>query len=109
MSDHFYEIDTKAHRAKLYGLKKDLMDSFGAFNGKVFEEGALSVKTKELIAVAAAHITRCPYCIAGHTRRAKQVGATDEEIAEAIFVAVALNAGASLAHSSLAMKALENK
>jgi AhpD family alkylhydroperoxidase len=109
MSDHYYDTDTRAHRAKLYGLKKDLMESFGAFNGKVFEEGALSVKTKELIAVAAAHITRCPYCIAGHTRRAKQVGATEEEIAEAIFVAVAMNAGASMAHSSIAMKALEDK
>jgi AhpD family alkylhydroperoxidase len=109
MSDHYYEIDTKAQRGKLYGLKKDTMDSFGAFNAKAFEEGALSVKTKELIAVAAAHITRCPYCIAGHTRRAKQVGATDVEIAEAILVAVAMNAGASLAHSSIAMKALEDK
>jgi AhpD family alkylhydroperoxidase len=86
-----------------------LLESFGAFNSKAFEEGALSVKTKELIAVAAAHITRCPYCIAGHTKRAKQVGATDEEIAEAIFVAVAMNAGASIAHSSIAMKSLEEK
>ena len=109
MSDHYYETDVRAHRAKLQGLKKDLLESFGAFNNKAFEEGALSVKTKELIAVAAAHITRCPYCIAGHTRRAKQVGATDEEIAEAIFVAVAMNAGASLAHSSIAMKVTEEK
>jgi len=109
MSDHYYETDTRAQRGKLYGLKKDTVDAFGAFNTKAFEEGALSVKTKELIAVAAAHITRCPYCIAGHTRRAKQVGATETEIAEAILVAVAMNAGASFAHSSIAMKALEDK
>jgi len=109
MAEHFYETDTRAHRAKLYGLKKELLESFGAFNSKAFEEGALSVKTKELIAVAAAHITRCPYCIAGHTKRAKQVGATDEEIAEAIFVAVAMSAGAAIAHSSIAMKSLEEK
>lgn len=108
MMDYHYPTDTRAHRAKLRGLKKDLLESWGAFNGKVFEAGALPVKTKELIAVAAAHITRCPYCIAGHTRLAKAAGATDEEIAEAIFVATAMSAGASLAHSSIAMKALED-
>ncbi|MDP2919965.1 MAG: carboxymuconolactone decarboxylase family protein [Dehalococcoidia bacterium] len=109
MTEYYYDTDTRAHRTKLHGLKKDVLESFGAFDKKVFEEGKLSVKTKELIAVAAAHITRCPYCIAGHTRRAKRAGATDEEIAEAIFVAVAMNAGASLAHSSIAMKALEEE
>jgi len=91
----------------LHGLKSELLQSFGAFNAKAFEEGALSQKVKELIAVAAAHITRCPYCISGHTKRAKKFGATDEEIAEAIFVAVAMNAGASMVHSTIAMKALE--
>ena len=109
MAEYHYETDTRKHFVKLGGLKRDLMGSFGDFNNKVFAEGALSVKTKELIAVAAAHITRCPYCIEGHTKRAKAVGATDEEIAEAIFVAVAMNAGASLAHSSIAMKVLEPK
>ena len=109
MTDFHYHTDTKAQRAKLHGLKKDLLESWGNFNSKVFEEGALPIKTKELIAVATAHITRCPYCIAGHTRAAKQVGATDEEIAEAIFVATVLNAGASLAHSSIAMEALADK
>ena len=62
---------------------------------------------KELITVAAAHITRCPYCISGHTKRATQLGATEGEIAEAVFVAVARNVGASMAHSTVAMKALE--
>ena len=108
MTDFYYHTDTTANRSKLHGLNNDLLDSFIAFNSKAFADGALPVKTKELIAVAAAHVTRCPYCIAGHTRRAKQVGATDEEIAEAIFVAVAMNAGASLAHSNLSMKVLED-
>jgi AhpD family alkylhydroperoxidase len=109
MAEYHYETDTRKYFAKLGGLKKDLLGSFGDFNSKVFAEGALSVKNKELIAVAAAHITRCPYCIDGHTKRAKLAGATDEEIAEAIFVAAAMNAGACLAHSSIAMKALEPK
>ena len=109
MAEYHYETDTRKNRVKLYGLKKELLDSFGDFNNKVFADGALPSKTKELIAVAAAHITRCPYCIEGHTKKAKQLGASDEEIAEAIFVAAAMNAGASLAHSSIAMKALEPK
>ena len=107
MAEYYYDIDVTQHRQTLSGLKGELLESFGAFNSKVFEDGALSKKQKELIAVAAAHITRCPYCIAGHTRRAKENSATDEEIAEAIFVAVAMNAGASLAHSSIAMKTLK--
>ncbi len=107
MDDFYYPKDAKAQRAKLIGLKKDAMDSWSNFNGKVFNEGVLPAKTKELIAVAAAHITRCPYCIAGHTRAARKAGATEEEIAEAILVAVAMSAGASLAHSNLAMKELE--
>jgi AhpD family alkylhydroperoxidase len=100
-------VDTSEQFGRLGGLKPELLQSFGAFNTKAFEEGALSQKVKELIALAAAHITRCPYCIAGHTKRAKKLGATEEEIAEAIFVAVAMNAGASMAHSTIAMRALE--
>jgi len=106
MTEHYYDTDGLSRLQTLGSLKKELLGSFGAFDSKVFEDGALPQKYKELIAIAAAHITRCPYCIEGHTRRAKKCGATDEEIAEAIFVAVALNAGASLAHSTIAMKAL---
>ena len=93
--------------AKLNDLKGDLVDSFLAFDKKAFEEGALSTKIKELIAIGAAHITRCPYCIAGHVRRAKRAWATDEEIAEAAFVGITMSAGASYAHSTIAMDALE--
>ena len=70
-------------------------------------DGSLDKKTKELIAVACAHITQCPYCIEGHVKGAKKSGASEEEIAEAIFVAIALKAGSSLAHSCIAMEALE--
>ena len=106
MSDQYYMKDTKSI-AKLAKLKNDLFGSFLSFDQKVFAEGALSIKVKELIAVACAHITRCPYCIDGHVKRAKKAGATEEEIAEAIFVATAMSAGASIAHSRIAMNALE--
>jgi AhpD family alkylhydroperoxidase len=107
MGDYLYPKDARKYYPKLMDLNKDLFSSFMAFNQKAFEEGALSTKVKELIAIAAAHITRCPYCIEGHTKKAKQSGATDEEIAEAIFVAMAMSAGASLAHSTIAMESLE--
>jgi len=107
MADCFYHPDDMKRLRKLRELKPDLFKAFVEFDTKVFEEGALSVKTKELIAVATAHITQCPYCIDAHTKRAKKAGASDVEIAEAIFVAMALRAGGSWAHSSIAMRALE--
>ena len=109
MSDHFYAKDGLKSIGKLVELKGDLFGSFFAFDQKAFAEGALSTKIKELIAVGAAHVTRCPYCIDGHVKRARKAGATDEEIAEAIFVGVAMNAGASIAHAGIAMDALEKK
>ena len=107
MSDHFYHTDDMKQLRKLRELKPDLFKSFVEFDTKVFEAGTLSVKIKELIAVGTAHITQCPYCIDAHTKRAKKAGASDAEIAEAIFVAMALRAGGSWAHSAIAMKALE--
>ena len=106
MSEHFYHPDDMKRLRKLRDLKPDLFKSFVEFDTKVFEDGALPTKTKELIAVATAHITQCPYCIDGHTKRAKKAGATDAEVAETIFVAMALRAGGSWAHSAIAMKAL---
>lgn len=80
--------------------------AFRAFNAAVFAEGALPVKIKQLIAVAAAHITQCPYCIRGHTRAALKSGATREEIMESIWVASEMRAGAAYAHSALALDAM---
>ncbi|MBV8127178.1 MAG: carboxymuconolactone decarboxylase family protein [Planctomycetaceae bacterium] len=78
-------------------------EAFKAFSRSVFAEGALPVKTKQLIAVAVAHVTQCPYCIRGHTSAALQQGATAEEIMEAIWVAAEMRAGGAYAHSALAL------
>jgi AhpD family alkylhydroperoxidase len=72
----------------------------------VFADGALPGKTKQLIAVAVAHVTQCPYCIKGHTRAARRAGATDAEIMEAVWVAAEMRAGGAIAHSLLAMDTL---
>ena len=81
--------------------------AFREFSQQVFADGALSAKIKELIAVAVAHVTQCPYCIRGHTRGAQRRGATAEEIMEAIWVAAEMRAGAAFAHSALALETLE--
>jgi AhpD family alkylhydroperoxidase len=78
-------------------------EAFRAFSRSVFAEGALSVKTKQLIAVAVAHVTQCPYCIRGHTGAALQKGATAEEIMEAIWTAAEMRAGGAFAHSTVAL------
>ena len=78
-------------------------EAFRAFSQSVFAEGAIPTKTKQLIAVAVAHVTQCPYCIRGHTKAAVRHGATAEEIMEAIWVAAEMRAGGAYAHSSLAL------
>ena len=78
-------------------------EAFQAFSRSVFAEGAIATKTKQLIAVAVAHVTRCPYCIHAHTRASVRRGATAEEIMEAIWVAAEMRAGGAYAHSTLAL------
>lgn len=107
MSEHFYHPDDMKRLRRLRELKPEVFNAFVEFDHKAFEDGALPLKVKELIAVATAHITQCPYCIDAHTKRAKKAGATETEIAEAIFVAMALRAGGSWAHSAIAMRAVE--
>ena len=87
-------------------LVPDVQQAFDAFSRQVFAEGALPRKIKQLIAVAVAHVTQCPYCIKGHTRAATRFGATPAEIMEAIWVAAEMRAGAAYAHSLVALDAL---
>jgi AhpD family alkylhydroperoxidase len=68
------------------------------------ENGAIPRKYRELIALAVACTTQCPYCLDVHTGGAKRAGATREEIAETAFLAAALRAGAAVTHGALALK-----
>ena len=88
-------------------LTPELHEAFQNFSRKVFAEGALAIKTKQLIAVAVAHVTQCPYCIRSHTRAAMRDGATREELLEAIWVAAEMRAGAAYTHSALALNVME--
>jgi AhpD family alkylhydroperoxidase len=84
-------------------------DAFRAFSKSVFATAALSTRTKQLIAVAVAHVTQCPYCIRSHTRAALREGATGEEIMEAIWVAAEMRAGGAYAHSALALDTIAHE
>ena len=99
----FFSKETIRSLRKLRQLKPDLFKGLMDWDDLIFKDGALPAKTKELMAVTAAHVTACPWCIEDHVKRAIKQGATDEEIAEAAFVAMSLRAGAAYAHSSIPM------
>lgn len=88
-------------------LAPDQVKAFREFSKAAFKEGALDEKMKQIIAVAVAHVTQCPYCIKGHTKQAKAKGATNEEIMEAIWVASEMRAGAAYAHAALALDVMD--
>ncbi|WP_347354773.1 carboxymuconolactone decarboxylase family protein [Intrasporangium sp.] len=92
------------HRAE---LAPEINDAWNAFSRAVFSPGALDEKTKQLIAVAVAHTTQCPYCITGHTKLATRKGASQQEIMEAIWVAAEMRAGGAYAHSTIALDVLD--
>ena len=106
MEQHMHPDTTKELAQKRRELAPDIHSAFRAFGQRVFADGALPSKTKQLIAVAAAHVTQCPYCIRGHTELALHQGATEQEIMEAIWVAADMRAGAAYAHSVIAIDAM---
>jgi AhpD family alkylhydroperoxidase len=102
--DHpLYPDVTKEIARKRRELAPDVIDAFKTFSERVFADGALPQKTKQLIAVAVAHVTQCPYCIRGHTELALKRGASEQEVMEAIWVAAEMRAGATYAHAGLAI------
>ena len=90
-------------------LAPDIQAAFDAFSERVFADGALPAKTKQLLAVAVAHVTQCPYCIKGHTKAAMRQGATPHELMEAIWVAAEMRAGGAYAHSALSLATMDEQ
>lgn len=107
--EEFYKASYFNRLKEFNALSEETFQAFVNFDGKAIKAGKLSVKEKELIAVASAHTTGCAYCIDVHTKNAKKAGADLEEISEAIFVAVALKAGSAIAHSVNALNAYDEK
>ncbi|MGH9046390.1 MAG: carboxymuconolactone decarboxylase family protein [Acidimicrobiales bacterium] len=101
-----YPVATPEIGQRRRELAPETHQAFEKFSRAVFAPGALPQKTKQLIAVAVAHVTQCPYCITGHTQVARRKGASDEEIMEAIWVAAEMRAGGAYAHSTVALHTL---
>lgn len=106
-------LDWNEYRKQLMGrigefgkLSPDTLGGYQTISGAGTKTGHLDGKTRELIALAVAVTTRCDGCIAVHTDTAVKLGATREEIAEALGVAVAMNAGAAMVYSARVMDAL---
>lgn len=93
---------------KKAALAEPQVAAWRTFSKTVFQPGALDGKTKQLIAVAVAHVTQCPYCIRAHTRGALNQGASREEIMEAVWVAAEMRAGAAYAHANIAMDEMDS-
>lgn len=107
MAEPVYHPTTPELATRREKLAPGIHEAFESFSNAVFSEGALPEKTKQLIAVAVAHVTQCPYCINGHTRLAQRKGASSEELMEAIWVAAEMRAGGAYAHSTLALHAMD--
>jgi AhpD family alkylhydroperoxidase len=88
-------------------LSPDTIKGYVALSGAGQKTGHLDEKTRELIAMAVAISLRCDGCIAVHTASARKFGATKEEIAEALGVAVAINAGAAMVYATRALDAFD--
>ncbi|MBP0595084.1 carboxymuconolactone decarboxylase family protein [Paraburkholderia sp. LEh10] len=86
-------------------LSPDVVRGIGTMDAAAIKTGRLEPKIHELIALAVAVTTRCDGCIAVHTRHAVDKGATREEIAEALGVAIALNAGAAMTYTARVLDA----
>lgn len=104
MADYAEHADLR-HVADLKQLAPDDFAGYAALNAIVGRtDGAIPRKYRELLALAVACTTQCPYCLDVHTGNAKAAGATRNEIAETALIAAALRAGAAVTHGALALK-----
>lgn len=95
-----FDMKNLGRLKKLDENAPDAMKSFWAFDKAVFAEGALSAREKQLIAVAVALTTQCPYCIELHNKAAREAGASDAQLVEAALVAAAIRAGGAITHAT---------
>ena len=103
----FHGVDVRTQFKKMRELVPETYRAFLEFDQKAFKDGAIPAKTKELIALGIAQITQCAWCIDAHTKKAAMAGASDAEIAETTFVAMAMAAGAAWSHGGLALQSLQ--
>ena len=95
-----YDMKNLTKLKTISELAPDAMKAFSDLNKAALAAGVVPAKYKELMAVAVALTTQCPYCIEVHTKKAREAGATDAELAETVLVAGALRAGAAVTHGT---------
>ena len=89
-----FDMKNLTRLKKLDENAPETMKAFWAFDKEAFKAGAIDVLHKQLMAVAVALTTQCPYCIELHVKAARQAGANDAMLTEAAIVAAAMRAGA---------------
>jgi AhpD family alkylhydroperoxidase len=82
----------------------EAIKAFGAFDKAAMAPGAIPGKYKEMLALAVAFTTQCPYRIQLHADRARDAGVSAQEISEVVAAAAALRAGAAITHGTHALK-----
>jgi AhpD family alkylhydroperoxidase len=104
---HFHQVqaDLREPYRALTKAIPDVMAGYGALHDAAFVEGALDIKTKELVALSIAITRECDGCIAAHGRNLARLGATTEEVAEMIGVAITMNGGPGLVWGPRALEA----
>ena len=95
-----YDMKNLSQLKRLDENTPDAMKAFWAFDKAAFAAGALTVLQKQLMAVAVALTTQCPYCIELHNKAAREAGATDAQLSEAALVAAAIRAGGAVTHAT---------
>ena len=95
-----YAITTLNKLAQVGELVPETMQAFKAYDKAALADGAIPKKYKELMAIAVALTTQCPYCVEIHRQQAVDAGVTETELAEAVHVAAALRAGGAITHGT---------
>jgi AhpD family alkylhydroperoxidase len=95
-----YDMKNLKKFPRLAELAPEAFKAFVAFDEAVVKNGVIPLKYKELIAVAVALTTQCPYCIEIHATKAKKAGATEQELAETTLLTAALRAGGAMTHGT---------
>jgi AhpD family alkylhydroperoxidase len=95
-----YTMNQLTKLPKMGKLAAAAMTAFQAYDKAALAGGAIPKKYKELMAIAVALTTQCPYCIELHRQEALKAGVTEQELAEAVHVAAALRAGGAITHGT---------
>jgi len=95
-----FDMNNLNRLKKLDENAPDTMKAFWAFDKAAFAPGTIDIQHKQLIAVAVALTTQCPYCIELHTKAARDAGASDAQLSEAALVAAAIRAGGAITHAT---------